>query len=357
MDYYRKALAAAVYRRALSRQDWAPCTTLQELMQVAILAAHQEEAISFSHRPPASSLPLFTPGVKIPQDPIAMEISAVNSHYSTISPRQPTKFPFKFYRELCQACGACWHCQKAYDEVHRSNKAPGKPFCTNPQATTSDMDAYCVTHTVPPPSTSSAPCSVASTVSVPTGPPAVSSLTGPSLLPSSTLTAPTVLPVYSSHYPVPYHYLPHMHSPLPVSTFVPGPAHYPSIPPVLPVVPSPTANVSSISTVFSEYQALDEQRYYDLPPSGITEMPPSPSPHSIAALTFTNPGSSDPRLILRVMLILGKRILHAKALINPGSTGDFLNSRFADLHGLSLSPLGQILSPVLLLTALQGWGV
>lgn len=63
MDYYRKALAPAVYRRALSRQDWAPCTTLQELMQVAILAAHQEEAISVSHRPPVSSLPVSSPGV------------------------------------------------------------------------------------------------------------------------------------------------------------------------------------------------------------------------------------------------------------------------------------------------------
>lgn len=49
MDSYRKALNPVVYRRALSRADRAPCVTLQELMQVAILAAHQEEAILSPH--------------------------------------------------------------------------------------------------------------------------------------------------------------------------------------------------------------------------------------------------------------------------------------------------------------------
>lgn len=38
------------------------------------------------------------------------------------------------------------------------------------------------------------------------------------------------------------------------------------------------------------------------------------------------------------MLVLGKRILHANALIDPGSTGDFLNSCFAARHHLSLRP-------------------
>lgn len=36
------------------------------------------------------------------------------------------------------------------------------------------------------------------------------------------------------------------------------------------------------------------------------------------------------------MLVLGKRILHARALIDPGSTGHFLNSRFSATHNLSL---------------------
>lgn len=82
MDYYRKALHPAVYRRALSRADWAPCVSLQELMQVAILAAHQEEAISSSHRLPSSSLPTSMTGVRVPQDSVPMDVSAVNSHSS-----------------------------------------------------------------------------------------------------------------------------------------------------------------------------------------------------------------------------------------------------------------------------------
>lgn len=38
------------------------------------------------------------------------------------------------------------------------------------------------------------------------------------------------------------------------------------------------------------------------------------------------------------MLLLGKRIVHGRALIDPGSTGDFINSKFTSLHSLSLTP-------------------
>lgn len=109
-----------------------------------------------------------------------------------------------------------------------------------------------------------------------------------------------------------------------MTPYVPGPAQYPPAP--HPATPASTALLANVSAIFSEYQSLDEPRYYDFPPTTITELPPSTPTHSVAALTFTNPGSSDPRLIIRVMLVLGKRILHAWALIDPGSAGDFLNS-------------------------------
>lgn len=294
MDYYRKALSPAVYRRALSCQYWAPCATLQELMDVAILAAHQEEAISVSHRPQSSSLLVPVTGVKVPHEAMAMDISAVASQSSFSSPRPETKFPFKFYRELCQSRGACWRFQKPYYDLHRSNKASGKPFCSNPQVSAADMDSYCVAHTTTPPP--AAACMIASTLAAPVASPGVVAAVAP--------VPPVSLPphsVYPPSYPAVYHYPPHMPAPLPSSAqYVPGPAFYPLVPSPLPSVPapSPPANVSSISAVFSEYRSLDEPRYYDLPPSRVEELPSSPTAHSVSALTFTNPGSSDPRLIL-----------------------------------------------------------
>lgn len=37
------------------------------------------------------------------------------------------------------------------------------------------------------------------------------------------------------------------------------------------------------------------------------------------------------------MLLLNKTIVHARALIDPGSTGGFLNSRFTALHPFTLT--------------------
>lgn len=166
MEYYRKALTPAVYRLALSQPDWAPCPTLQELMQVAILAAHQEEEISISHQPQVLTPSLPSTGVRVPHNPTAMDVSAIQAIFSF---RPATKFLFKFYRELCKSCGACWCCQKSYNDVNRSNKATGKPFCPNPQGSPADMDAYCVTHTVSSPDSSPVSCVVASTTSIPVG--------------------------------------------------------------------------------------------------------------------------------------------------------------------------------------------
>lgn len=203
------------------------------------------------------------------------------------------------------------------------------------------MDAYCVVHTTSTAAPSAAR-TIASTSSAPVAPaPAV-----PSSAPPLPVAHPTTLlpasSVYASSYPAPYHYPPHLPPPSFIPPYVPGPAQYPPMPHSTPLphpaTPASTVSASpaNVSAIFSEYQSLDEPRYYDLPPTTITKLPPSPPTHEVAALTFTNPASSDPRLILRVMLVSGKRILHARALIDPGSTGDFLNSRFVSAHNLSL---------------------
>lgn len=163
------------------------------------------------------------PGVWAPQDSVAMDISAVNSHSSSNSPRPETKFPFEFYRELCQSRRACWRCQKLYDEAHRSNKATGKPFCANPQVTAADMDAYCVTHTSSPAGSSSARI-VASTTSVPVVPLPGVPFHAPPLLSSHPFASTPAMLVYSSSYSTPYHYRPHMPPAVLAAPYVPGTA-------------------------------------------------------------------------------------------------------------------------------------
>lgn len=216
MDYYRKALTPAVYQRSLARAYWATCSSLQDLMNVAVLAAHQEDAIALAHRQRSAYHPSVNSphsGVMVPHDPSAMDVSAVTSQRS--SNRPATRFPFNFYRELCQARGACWRCLKPFDDVHRANKAAGKPICANSPVSAADMDSFCASCTATPATPISGPPhpvqAIASTVVSPV------------------MTPPPPAPVLSPHpYPL-YHYPPHLSSPGPASVY------YPPIPPPLPV--------------------------------------------------------------------------------------------------------------------------
>lgn len=101
-----------------------------------------------------------------------------------------------------------------------------------------------------------------------------------------------------------------------------------------------------VSAVFSEYRDFDTPTYYDLP-SGTSEDPNDlgfwsvpeediSSPTSVSAIEFSNPSSAGARLILRVMLWAGKKAVVARALIDLGSDGDFIDSVFVVSNGLSL---------------------
>lgn len=349
MDYYRKALLPAVFQQALSRPDWAPCSTLAELMNVAILAAHQEEAIALAHR---QRQPQHQPhhsntfaGVSIPPEPTAMDISAINSNRShpPASNLPATRFPFGFYRELCQARGVCWRCQKSFDDIHRSNKAAGKPICPNTAVSASDMDAFCVSCTSTSPSSTPSPLNPiqsiasASASSIPLSLPAHTS-------PAVTTAMPTTFSSHNHLYPPPP--LPHLCIITPLIF-----THHPLSPHMYPVRPlvyllslplplqllclqkqQPATHLPSLK-FFPNIKAWTKPCFYDLPSSV-----ESGSTHFISSLSFTGSRTSDPCLILRVMLGLGKKIVHACALIDPGSTGDFLNSRFASLHPFTQTP-------------------
>lgn len=151
-----------------------------------------------------------------------------------------------------------------------------------------------------------------------------------------------------------YHYPPHFYPPPVTPPYLPGPASCLSVVPspipqsLLPLT-IPPHNYSSISAVFSEYQDLEEPCYYELPPP--VDLFPA---HSVSSLSFSGPSLSDPRLILCVMFLLGKKIIHACALIDPDSTRDFLNS-FLHLFTLLLLPRGILLSPAPFLTGHLVW--
>lgn len=163
MDYYRQALSLAVFQLALSQPDWAPCSTLADPVNVAVLAAHQEEAIALAHQQrqpqhqPQHSNALTV--VLVPSNPMARDISPINSNCSLPhAPNRPsTCFPFSFYQELFQYCGVCWCFQKSFNNIHQSNKASGKQICPNVAVSASNMDVFCVscTSTTPSPTPSS----------------------------------------------------------------------------------------------------------------------------------------------------------------------------------------------------------
>lgn len=103
----------------------------------------------------------------------------------------------------------------------------------------------------------------------------------------------------------------------------------PSAGPLPQVFPASTAHVLA---VFSEYQDLDSPRYYDLP-----SVSPLDDIRKVSALTFSIPASPNPRLIIKGMFLLGRRIVHACALIDPGLTGDFINLKFVAGHTVTLA--------------------
>lgn len=121
----------------------------------------------------------------------------------------------------------------------------------------------------------------------------------------------------------------------------PGPAAL--APPVAP----PTLTSASVAAVFSDYRDFDTPTYHDLPlvssedpqylvfwmvPNGDDDR----SSASVAAVEFCNPKPVGAQLILQVTLWSGKKALVAQALIDLGLDGDFVNSGFICLHGLSL---------------------
>lgn len=169
---------------------------------------------------------------------------------------------------------------------------------------------------------------------------------------------PALLPhpfmlLYGGHpyYQPPPHFLHPSHPPspygsgLPPSQVFPAPLAVPkhqlfqSGPAVSPAPVPPETAVSAIAAAFTEYQNLDKPRYYNLPPgyssdpgdAGLWTLDDevAPTPASISAVDFVSSDSGASRLVLTLTLWVGKRAVAAKALIDSGSEGDFVDSTFA----------------------------
>lgn len=368
IDYYQRALSDRVRRQALSRPDWALCRTVKDCQAVALLACRQLDDLYVSSRPVVPAAPA-NPMVSIPRDPTAMDVDVHASGARLTRTLVPSIVTFNFYRELCHQRALCWRCLKGYDESHRARKADTSlPSCPNPPVDSLQMDPFathCQSQPLPPPMHQVA---VASHVSPPptlsSSPAASHRLSSGGLQyyhspphlaypppPHPHLAYPPPLP--QPHYAV-YSTPPHSSLPTPAH-FAPSPS---SLPPTVPYVlqPGPAASVSSpappppvpasVAAVFYEYQDFDTPTYYDLP-SGASEDPhdlgfwtvpddDTPSSASISAIEFSSPLSVGARLILQVTLWAGKKAMVARALVDLGSDGDFIDSKFVALNGLSL---------------------
>lgn len=329
MDYYKRALSAPVRRQAILRADWASTQTLAGKMTIATLASQQlDEANGISHSKhlhPSSTHQMIT----VPPDSDSMEVDAIN-----LSSSHPSSFPKKAYVDECKRQKLCTRCLSSYNDTHRT--ASGSATCPNAAASLqSKIDFLKNSKRTALPKSVSHP---------PSGPPQpvhrpVAAVTTPAYP-----VPPPLFPWPHPHPGYPYGYPPYPPAPpFPHPVTLPGPTN---------VQPPPNlqAASTSVSAVFSEYADLYQPVYYDLPgvdlsatvpPSSIEELPPSPPPIqsvNVSAMTFTGSSRSDSRLILSVMLLAGKRLIPAKALVDSGSGGDFISSSFIQDKNITALP-------------------
>lgn len=320
IDYHKKALSAPVRRQAILRSDWESAK-----MAIVILSAQQFDEVNGS----SHSKPLLPAShnqmVVIPHNSDSMEVDVIN-----LSTSNPSQFPRKFYISECKQQSICTRCLSPYNESHRS--LSGAATCPNAAATL-HAKVECLK--------SSKKNILPRKVSYPpSGPPqpvqrAVAAV-------SSQLPAPPHVPTPPS-YPHPFSSPPSWGHPYP--THPPFHYGYPAYPiPPPPTILPPPAQAhplpsssrephASVSAIFSEYSDLYSPVYYDLPGADYSQVnTPSPQVNelapshvsdatSVAAMTFTGSSTSDSRLVLSVMLLVGKRLISARALVDSGSGG------------------------------------
>lgn len=317
MGYYTKALSASICWQAILRADWAQAQTLPEKMAITLLASQQlGEANGVSHSK-HNHLPHTHQMVSVPHTNDSMEINTV--HLSSNLP----SFPRKQFIDECKRLKVCTRCLLPYNKTHRI--LSGSATCPN---ATAPLHAK-----VDFPKKSRAPLLPKHVPHPPPGAPQ------PVQHPVSAVGQTTLHPP-PPHFP----YQPQLwgHPPPPYPPFHYGYPGYPTItgPPPLPVPSHSTASSSAppsqplatILAVFSEYTDLSSPVYYGLPGADcsdtprITNLPPTPPPvnhvpvtqtpptlsHQISYMTFTRQSSTDSRLIIYVMLLSGKRLIHAK---------------------------------------------
>lgn len=113
-----------------------------------------------------------------------------------------------------------------------------------------------------------------------------------------------------------------------------------------PILDSTPPVAASVAAVFSEYRDFDTHTYYDLP-LGTSDDPhdlrfwsvpdaDSPSHALVSAIEFSNPLLVGAILIMQVTLWAGKKAVVARALVDSGSDGDFIDLKFEESNGFSL---------------------
>lgn len=349
MDYYKRALSGPIRRQAILRADWASAQTLSAKMTIATLASQQlDEANGVTHSkhlPPHSTHQM----ISVPQEDDSMEVDVIN-----LSASNPSSFPKKLYVDECKRLKACTRCLAPYDDTHRT--ASGSATCPNAAATLAAKIQFLkfskksnLPKTVPHPP-SGPPQPVQRMVAAISAPPPMAGGQGHPYHPPYAWPHPPSYPYGYPGYPPP------------------PPPH--SVQPAVPPPPPASQPSTNISAVFSEYADLYQPVYYDLPGVDLSSTVPTlsepsdPPPSSlppvepvgssstssaridnvnVSSMTFTGTSSSDSRLILSVILLVGKRLIPARALVDSGSGATSLVLlSFININSLRLS--GRFLS-------------
>lgn len=355
IDFYKNSLNVKILAQAIGRTDWASATTLKARQEIAVLASDQMDEMKRRNANPLH-MPITTAptsqGVAIPQDPNSMDIDV---HALTTS----SPFPHDKFKTTCHCLRLCTRCLGPW-----TKGADNRHTCVYAPATLqAKIDFLKGSASSQRPKTSSLPTTVSYP---PAGPPApvvpVASLSSGQLMVPQPHTSYAPQPHFFPHHPSYGYVYPAPSVPLPSAppvfssvfmasapsvpmssapTVFPSPS-YPLLPPspavphpTVPLVsppPLPTMQTSGVSAVFSEYANLTQLVYYDLPGTSYDSDGPQ-----ISSVHFSNSQSDSIRLVLSISLYTGLHFVHARALVDPGSEGDFLNPSFAAAHGLNLS--------------------
>lgn len=362
-EWFSQGLRDDIKERALLIPDWRKCSTLAQRQELAVLAAEQVVDLS-AHR---AAIQKFSqsmsksysspPVVHIPRDPNAMDVDVNSASFRRNPfPPLPAGLSFEAYKLFCHKRSLCHCCHRRYDHTHKAPGGRSIPCPFPPVSTTRDIEIFMANNQTLP----SASVSVINSLPR-TYPHVYHHQQAPSSVPTFRDQGISSSFQQTGFYNPPPHM---MMQALPMAPtahdfqFAPA-QHFPSLPqdtsPAAPhqQVQNPVQQVQNpvqhVSALFTEYQNINQPTYYDNGRDELLDERPMFDPTNdgidddagvssvpTSAVNFKNSSSFDTCLILSVNLILNGKRFEAKALVDSGASGSFLDKQFVAKHDFPL---------------------